>query len=260
MTLLPYADMGPDLVLPEQKTLGPWGRALHAAIGKGDLDGVRLALSKLADPNACAPLELETLSDGNQCVSGGYPALHAAIWAIQVNSNSPLEEHEVSLSLLSLLLEAGADPNGVTIPWPDAMGALEALILVQPRNLMEATGLLLAYGARPTVEAVDQIVVSDIPEAPSLLACFYQATAPDQHRALSDGQCLAAITRDPLSPERLACLTQLVRHGADLDRPVRSAKGGRLLTPAQAIVRHNENGKQQLARLRKLVTQSHTAA
>jgi len=252
-SVLPAARLGPDLDLPAQPTLGPWGRALHTAIARHDLEAVHHALGRGADPSAMIPFEIETLDSGALAVHGGGNALHAAVVATADDGDEELVDHGVSLPLLTLLLNAGVDVNATTLPLPEAWSVLDLLLIQAPSNVVEAAALLIQRGATPTALSVDVATSVVLPETPALLDVLYAQADAAQRTLLNRSQGLAQLTRAKLTEEGLACVACLVRQGANLDKPVRSPKGQALPSPAQAIVQLNpEQGAAQLAQLRAM--------
>lgn len=138
-----------SLTLPAERTLGPWSRALFSAVERMDVEAARWALSKGADVNAHCPFETQEGSQpGTTIIRGGFTPLHDACWASGAHT-----DWAKTKDMVSLLLEAGADPNLAYAQFDPSLPAFKPMDLAALNPASWATDLcdwLSQHGARPS--------------------------------------------------------------------------------------------------------------
>jgi hypothetical protein len=239
------------VTFPAEPSLGPWGRALFAAIERGDPEAVQWALTKGADVHAYRPFEevLIPAEPGRRegvIIQGGWTALHQACMADQAaDVASPVH------AIVELLLAAGANPQQPlrtldALPMPPMTG-LDMASSNPASFAPQLCELLCARGAHPTGLTV-RCAAQDSPHFAHLVPFFFRITPRDRHADLWDHHPMDDLVNRPLDQaqtlERLRCLVQ---HGGNLDQCLRNQS----VTVAQALTRANPHrGAQVVEALR----------
>lgn len=231
------------VAFPAEPSLGPWGRALFSAIERGDREGVQWALNKGADVRAHRPFEEVTwpAQAGRPevtVIQGGWTALHQACMLDRATATP-----DTVTAIVTDLVRAGADPNQHLHTLPSfPVPPMTSLDMASTNTAGFAPGLcelLCAHGALPTGLTV-LCAAQESPHFEHLVSFYFQITPTEHHKALWDHHPMDDLVTRPLDQaqtlERLQCL---IRHGGNLDQPLRD----QAVTVAQALTRaHPERG------------------
>lgn len=203
------------LILPVERTLGPWNRCLFKAVEQLDLEAAQWALSKGAEVNVHCPFEAsEGDASGASIIRGGYTPLHDACWANGEHVTWPQVK-----SMVDLLLDAGADPNRSYEQINASLPPFTPLDLATLNRAAWASDLcawLCKRGAQPTALTV-LTVATESAHYRSLLDLFFSITPVERHRELLAGRPLAKLAGEaPQTGQQVDRMVALVHHGASL--------------------------------------------